>query len=104
MTLFLFVFFTRCMWAQQSFSPLIDNERKSFLSSHNASTCAISDNYDVKYYRCCWNIDPAINQVVGNITTYFLPQSPLDSIQMDASVTLSIDSIWHHYVKINFTQ
>ena len=100
----LFVFFTHNIWAQQSISSLIDNEKKSFLSSQNASTCAVSDNYDVKYYRCCWNIDPAINQVSGNITTYFMPQSPLDSIQMDASITLSIDSIWHHYVKINFTQ
>jgi len=99
-----FIFSARFIWAQQSFSSLIDNERKSFLSSHNASICAVSDNYDVKYYRCCWNINPAINQVSGNITMYFMPQSPLDSIQMDASVTLSIDSIWYHYLKINFTQ
>jgi aminopeptidase N len=101
---FLFVFLIRNVFAQQPFSAIIEGEKQSFLSSHNASTCAVSDNYDVKYYRCCWNIDPAVNQVSGNITTYFMPQSPLDSIQMDASITLSIDSVLYHHTKINFTQ
>jgi len=100
----LLVFCTPCIWAQQSFSSLLENEKQVYLASHDASTCAVSDNYDVKYYRCRWNIDPAVNQVSGNITTFFMPQTPLDSIQMDASVTLSIDSIWYHYAKINFSQ
>jgi aminopeptidase N len=100
----LLIISTHYFWAQVSFSALIENEKKSFSASHNSSTCAISDNYDVKYYRCRWNIDPAINLVSGNITTYFKPQSPVDSIQMDASVSLSIDSILYHNSKINFTQ
>jgi aminopeptidase N len=100
----LFILSTHYFWAQSSFSSLIENEKKSFLASHNASTCAISDNYDVKYYRCCWNINPAVNLVSGNITTYFKPQSPIDSLQMDASISLSIDSVLYHNSKINFAQ
>ncbi|HXU25601.1 MAG TPA: M1 family aminopeptidase, partial [Bacteroidia bacterium] len=100
----LLIFTTHYFWAQSSFSSLIENEKKSFLASHNASTCAVSDNYDVKYYRCCWNINPAVNLVAGNITTYFKPQSPLDSIQMDASISLSIDSVLYHNSKTTFHQ
>jgi aminopeptidase N len=100
----LFIFTAHHFWAQSSFSSLIENEKKSFLSSHNASTCAVSDNYDVKYYRCRWNIDPAVNMISGNITTYFKPQSPIDSLQMDASISLSIDSVLYHNSKINFSQ
>src|SRR6202007_245158 len=70
----------------------------------NASSCAISDNYDVKYYRCCWNTNPAINFISGNITTYFKPQSPIDSLQMDVSISLSIDSVLYHNSKIVFAQ
>ena len=101
---FLFFLSTHYFWAQLSFSSLIENEKKSFLASNNASTCAISDNYDVTYYRCHWNIDPAVNLVSGNITTYFKPQSIIDSIQMDASISLSIDSVLYHNSKINFAQ
>ena len=100
----MFFLSTHYFWAQLSFSSLIENEKKSFLASNNASTCAISDNYDVTYYRCHWNIDPAVNLVSGNITTYFKPQSIIDSIQMDASISLSIDSVLYHNSKINFAQ
>jgi len=103
-TFILFVSTAHHFWAQSSFPSLIENEKKSFLSSHNASTCAVSDNYDVKYYRCCWNTNPSINLVSGNITTYFKPQSPIDSLQMDASITLSIDSVLYHNSKIIFHQ
>ncbi len=102
--LILLAFFTQYGWAQSSFSPVIENERKSFLPSHNASTCAVSDNYDVKYYCCRWNINPAVNFISGNITTYFMPQSPLDSLQLDASVVLNIDSVLYHQTKISFSQ
>jgi len=102
---FILLFFTANYFcAQTSFSSLIENEKKYFLSARNASTCAVSDNYDVKYYRCCWNINPAINAVSGNITTYFKPQSIIDSLQMDASITLSIDSVLYHNFKIVFAQ
>src|ERR1700756_1807028 len=100
----LLTFFTRSFWAQSSFSSLIENEKQNFLFRQNVSTCAVSDNYDVKYYRCCWNTNPAVNFVSGNITTYFTTYSALDSIQMDASISLSIDSVWYHNLKTTFHQ
>ena len=30
-----------------------------------------SDNFDVKYYRCRWEVDPAVRFINGNITVYF---------------------------------
>ena len=98
-----FFFAAHVFWAQQNFSAFIESERKSVLSSAGA-TCALSSNYDVRYYCCRWNIDPAIDEVAGNITMYFMPQTPIDSLQMDASVVLSIDSVWYHAHKITFSQ
>ena len=98
-----FFFIVHYLWAQQNFPTIIESERKSFLSSNNV-TCAVSSNYDVKYYRCRWNIDPSMAKVSGNITMFFLPQSPVDSLQMDASITLSIDSVFYHAAKITFNQ
>jgi aminopeptidase N len=100
----LLISFAHYFWAQSSFPSLFENEKKTFSSSQNASSCAISDNYDVKYYRCYWNTNPAINFISGNITTYFMPQSPIDSLQMDASISLTIDSVLYHNSKIVFAQ
>jgi aminopeptidase N len=102
--LLFFIFLARYTWAQSAFSSIMENEKNAGLASHNASACAVSDNYDVKYYRCRWNINPAVNKISGDITMYFMPQSPIDSLQMDASIALSIDSVWHHQTKINFSQ
>lgn len=94
---FVFLFFTSYfLSAQSSLSSLVENEKRSFLFRQNISTCALSDNYDVKYYRCVWNTNPSVNAISGSITTYFLPQSPIDSLQMDASITLHIDSVFYH--------
>ncbi|HTA61847.1 MAG TPA: M1 family aminopeptidase [Bacteroidia bacterium] len=103
-TFILFILSTHLFWAQSSFTSHIENEKRAFLLSHNASTCAISDNYDVKYYRCRWDINPTAHLVYGNITTYFKPQSSIDSLQMDVSILLRIDSVLYHNAKIIFAQ
>jgi aminopeptidase N len=104
--IFIVLFFiTYPFWAQKNLSAIIENERKSFSSTNiTNATCALSGTYDVKYYCCRWNIDPAINQISGNITMYFMSQSPIDSLQMDASIVLSVDSVLYHQTNISFSQ
>ena len=41
-------------------------------------------NFDVKYYRCRWNINPAIREISGSVTTFFTPTEPgIDSLIFD---------------------
>lgn len=41
-------------------------------------------DYDVKWYRCFWNLDPVVRQISGHVTMLFSPTgSPLDSITLD---------------------
>ena len=37
-----------------------------------AAATAASNNFDVKYYRCEWEVDPAIRYIKGKITVYFV--------------------------------
>ncbi|MEI7660851.1 MAG: M1 family aminopeptidase [Bacteroidota bacterium] len=64
-----------------------------------------TSGYDVKWYRCFWNIDPAVKAVSGNVTTLFKPVVPgFDSIAFDLDQELTVDSVryrlgtlsWHH--------
>jgi hypothetical protein len=90
--------------AQNNNHFIFDNEKIGRLASNHSATCSQSGNYDVRYYRCCWNVDPAVNAISGNITTYFMPLSPIDSIQMDVSISLSVDSVYYLNAKTNFSQ
>ncbi len=51
-------------------------------------------NYDVKWYRCRWNVDPAIRAIAGDVTIMFEIADPLpDSITIDLHDDMTVDSI-----------
>ncbi len=57
-----------------------------------ANTLA-SNNYDVKYYRCEWEVDPAVRYITGKITVYYTITSATSNIQMDLMSPLLVDSV-----------
>ena len=52
-----------------------------------------SANYDVKYYRCEWEVDPAIRFITGKVTVYYLISSATNSISFDLMSQLTADSV-----------
>ncbi len=102
--LFISYFFLLVSLQAQNNHFVFENEKAGRLASNHNATCSQSGNYDVRYYRCCWNINPAVNAISGNVTMYFMPLSLLDSMQMDVSVSLSVDSVYYHNTKANFVQ
>lgn len=100
----LIFFLVLCLSSPAQKIPFSILEQKSFLAASNARSCAVSSNYNVTYYSCRWNTDPAVNKISGSICMYFIPQPAVDSLQMDASVLLSIDSVLYHNLHISFQQ
>ncbi len=52
-----------------------------------------SNNYDVKYYRCEWEVNPAVRFITGKVTLYFVVTSATNNIQLDLMTALTVDSI-----------
>src|SRR5262245_36222994 len=52
-----------------------------------------SNNFDVKYYRCEWEVDPASYFIKGKVTVYFVMTSAGNSISLDLMNSLTVDSI-----------
>src|SRR5436189_2168680 len=50
-------------------------EKKAFLKKLSSDTRGVGNNYDLKYHRCEWNIDPNVYYISGNVTSYFVPVS-----------------------------
>lgn len=70
------------------------------LHAHSVS----SPNFDVSYYRCAWNLDPAVRFISGSVSSYFTITSATASITFDLSNSLSVDSVLYHGAKITFQQ
>ncbi|RYZ47873.1 MAG: T9SS type A sorting domain-containing protein [Sphingobacteriales bacterium] len=54
-------------------------------------------NYDMKYHRTRWAVDPNIRYITGEVTSYFVPTEPsVATISFDFSSQLQLDSVRYH--------
>lgn len=59
----------------------------------NTRTLTGASDFDVKYYRCEWEADPAIRYIKGKVTVYFVTAVPATSITLDIMTPLVVDSV-----------
>ena len=59
-----------------------------------------SANFDVKYYRCEWEVDPAVYYITGKITSYFVITATASAISFDLMNGLIVDSVKQRGVKL----
>ena len=63
-----------------------------------------STNFDIKYYRCEWETDPAVRYIKGKITSYFVFTSAADFISFDLMDVLRVDSVKANNSLLSYTQ
>src|SRR4051794_22161803 len=56
------------------------------------SATGASNNFDVKYYRCQWQVDPAVRYINGQITVYYTIITATSTISFDLINGLITDS------------
>jgi aminopeptidase N len=61
-----------------------------------------STNFDVKYYRCEWEVDPAVRFIKGKVTVYFIITSAATSVSLDLISALITDSVKQKNINLNF--
>jgi len=63
-----------------------------------------STNFDVKYYRCEWEVDPAVRYIKGKVTLYYVISSSGSSITLDLMAPLVADSVTQRNVQLSKQQ
>ena len=63
-----------------------------------------SNDFDIKYFRCEWETDPAVRYIRGKVTSYFVMLKTSGSISFDLANTLYVDSITNNQHSLSFTQ
>ena len=61
-----------------------------------------SNNFDVKYYRCEWEVDPVVRFIKGKVTAYFTVTAAATSISFDLASSLLTDSVRQRNTKLNY--
>jgi len=84
---------------------IVDIEQKAHRYIGQITTASLQDNYDLKYNRFQWQINPAVNYIHGTVTTYFVPVAAgFNEIDFDFSDSLIIDSISYHGSAVAYVQ
>jgi aminopeptidase N len=80
-------------------------EQKAQKGQTRSVLSSAADNYDIKYHRCEWEVDPAINYIKGKITTYFKPViNGFTALEFDLVSILVVDSVKYHNTILSFSR
>ncbi|MBK9733316.1 MAG: T9SS type A sorting domain-containing protein [Chitinophagaceae bacterium] len=80
-------------------------ESKSNAVFSGQHTTRTANNYDVKYHRCEWKINPSVYYISGKVTTYFEPtEDGFSAIDFDFNANMITDSVKYHGSAATFTQ
>jgi len=71
--------------------------------SVNVYSQITTNNYDLNYHRCEWEINPEVNYIKGCVTSFFKPTViDFSQLQFNLSKALRVDSIKYHNSLLNF--
>jgi aminopeptidase N len=63
-----------------------------------------SNNFDVHYYRCNWELSPGVRNIKGSVTSIFTILNTGSKVKFDLINALTIDSVKYHDANITFTR
>ncbi|MBK7212332.1 MAG: hypothetical protein IPH88_03330 [Bacteroidales bacterium] len=82
------------------------SEKSNYMKVMKPHSSNLLNNYDLKYHRLQWLVDPAQNAIRGSITSYYVPTtSGMSSIQFELAPEMVADSAFHRgfHVGVNHT-
>ncbi len=84
---------------------LIGQEQHHHEDLINFRTNEFTLDYDVKYHRMDWEVDPSQYYIKGTVTTYFTPVvSNFQDLNFDFSATLNVNQITYHGQPVTYSQ
>lgn len=84
-------------------NQIIEAEKRGALVNKELSNSRAVNNYDLKYYRLQWQVDPMVREITGQVTSHFIPSASISLIEFDFSDALVIDSVIYHNVQTTAT-
>jgi aminopeptidase N len=98
------IVFSQGMFNPDDLNSIAREDRDHFVRKQFQKRSLSSANFDVQWYRCEWKIDPAVDSISGCVTTLFkILESGTDSISLDLSAALAVDSVVYHKQQIAWT-
>jgi len=77
-------------------------EQKAAARTMNFRANPNTENYDLKYHRLEWTVDPAVEFVDGIVTSYFVAKSDMNTITFDLTNNMNVTQVLQRGVSLSF--
>ncbi len=88
----------------KTFHSITEAEAKSALSKMLYKANLNTVNYDIKYHRLEFTVNPSAAFISGDVTTYFEAKKNLNQITFDLASNMVVSQVLHHSNLLSFTQ
>lgn len=88
----------------KSFNDIQKTEAKQALKKMLQKANVNTGNYDLKYHRLAFTLDPSVAFISGSITTYFQSKSNLNEVVFDLASNMSVSQVLQRGNSLSFTQ
>ncbi|MCB0628252.1 MAG: M1 family aminopeptidase [Saprospiraceae bacterium] len=111
-TLLAFILMSSALWLQaqdevycKDLDALIEMEQQHFSNRLNARSNPATHDYDLKYHRLEWSVDPTQRYITGTVTSYFVPEEAgFQQLHFDLSSALTVTAVKRNGNALTFSQ
>jgi len=83
---------------------VMEQERVHNQKKMNLRVNPLTLDYDLKYHRLTWEVDPAIFYISGAVTSYFIPTTDnFNQVNFDLKDNMTVDSVLYHGSPLTFS-
>ncbi len=88
----------------QSIIDIIKSEKRAGQKKIDFKRNPNTFNYDLKYHRLEWNIDPAVLFISGDVTSHFIANSDLTTVTFDLASNMNVTEVLQRGSALSYTQ
>ncbi len=79
-------------------------EQKAAAKKMNYKKNVNTENYDLKYHRLEWNVDPGVANISGSVTSYFEAKENMTTITFDLANNMTVQEVLQRGSNLSFVQ
>ena len=89
----------------KDFSTIAEREGRAQAPLLNLRSAAETGNYDLKYHRLEWMVDPAVRYIEGVVTSYFVPkEANFQQMHFELSDSLTVSEVRYREQAVSFAR
>lgn len=91
-------------FSEQDFENIVKFEKRNAAKKIAFKANPNTTNYDLKYHRLEWTVDPTKAEINGEVTSYFVAKEDLNKITFDLADNMAVTKVSQRGIDLNFQQ